>query len=195
MNIFATRTDPYLAARDHIDSHVLKMPIEYSQLLATAHRVLDGRPGTINHPRKGLIDYEWVLDASEEVEPILPLASHQNHPVGIWARECSANYEWLYQLYLATGAEFYRRYRQDGGPEHASMRHADRLQYFPENIPFSDKRTPFAMAMPDEFKSDNPVLAYRRYIIEGKRPELHEWREPANPPYWFTRYFETGQIL
>ena len=29
-------------AKWHIDKHIVKMPIEYAQLLSTAHRVLDG---------------------------------------------------------------------------------------------------------------------------------------------------------
>lgn len=180
MNIFVLSADPYEAAHDHVDRHVVKMPIEYSQLLATSHRLLDGKVGVINHPRKGLIGYNYVLDKSEAEAPILPLASHNNHPVAIWARESSANYEWLYQLYLGTGEEYTRRY----GKNHASMRHADRLQYFPENIP-SGGMTPFRMAMPEEFSYDDAVQSYRRYIKFGKRSDLHRWKD-RDPPRWFT---------
>ena len=42
MNIFHLHKDPVICAEMHIDKHVVKMPIEYAQLMSTAHRVLDG---------------------------------------------------------------------------------------------------------------------------------------------------------
>ena len=42
MNIFYLDTNPALCAEYHCDKHVLKMIIEYAQLLSTAHRILDG---------------------------------------------------------------------------------------------------------------------------------------------------------
>lgn len=43
MNLFYLHYDPQLAAISHCDKHVVKMIIEYAQLLSTAHRLLDGR--------------------------------------------------------------------------------------------------------------------------------------------------------
>ena len=42
MNIFFLSFDPEECAEFHCDKHVLKMILEYAQLLSTAHRVLDG---------------------------------------------------------------------------------------------------------------------------------------------------------
>jgi coenzyme F420-reducing hydrogenase alpha subunit len=42
LNIFYLNRDPEAAAFDHIDKHVVKMISESAQLLATAHRVIDG---------------------------------------------------------------------------------------------------------------------------------------------------------
>ena len=42
MNIFELDRDPAICAEMHCDKHIVKMPIEYAQLLSTAHRVLDG---------------------------------------------------------------------------------------------------------------------------------------------------------
>jgi len=47
MNIFALDINPYTAASYHCDKHVVKMIVEYAQLLSTAHRVLDGQAETI----------------------------------------------------------------------------------------------------------------------------------------------------
>ena len=42
MNIFYLSKDPHTAAIQHVDKHVVKMIVEYGQLLSTAHRMNDG---------------------------------------------------------------------------------------------------------------------------------------------------------
>ena len=42
MNIFLLHENPVLCAEQHCDKHVVKMVIEYAQLMSTAHRYLDG---------------------------------------------------------------------------------------------------------------------------------------------------------
>ena len=44
MNIFYLHKKPEISAQLHCDKHVVKMIIEYAQMLSTAHRMLDGRP-------------------------------------------------------------------------------------------------------------------------------------------------------
>ena len=44
MNIFFLDRRPDTAAEMHCDKHVVKMIIEYAQLMSTAHRVIDGEP-------------------------------------------------------------------------------------------------------------------------------------------------------
>ena len=43
MNIFYLHEDPQVSAKMHCDKHVVKMIIEYAQMLSTAHRMLDGK--------------------------------------------------------------------------------------------------------------------------------------------------------
>ena len=43
MNIFYLHNDPEISAKMHCDKHVVKMIIEYAQMLSTAHRMLDGK--------------------------------------------------------------------------------------------------------------------------------------------------------
>ena len=43
MNIFYLHEDPQTSAKMHCDKHVVKMIIEYAQMLSTAHRMLDGK--------------------------------------------------------------------------------------------------------------------------------------------------------
>ena len=42
MNIFYLDENPKKCAKYHCDKHVVKMIIEYAQLLSTAHRLCDG---------------------------------------------------------------------------------------------------------------------------------------------------------
>ena len=43
MNIFYLDSSPSKSAKLHCDKHVVKMIVEYAQLLSTAHRVHDGK--------------------------------------------------------------------------------------------------------------------------------------------------------
>ena len=89
MNIFALNSDPILAAQNHVDKHVVKMPLEASQILCTVVRGLGGEA---------------------RYKP-----THKNHPCTRWAGESSGNYEWLVQLGLALCNEYTHRY----GKRHA----------------------------------------------------------------------------
>ena len=42
MNIFVVDKNPKVAATMLCDKHVVKMMVEYAQLMSTAHRVTDG---------------------------------------------------------------------------------------------------------------------------------------------------------
>lgn len=45
--------------------------------------------------------------------------------------------------------------------------------------------TPFAQAMPDEYKNANdPVLAYRNYYL-GEKRSFATWKEPSKQPDWW----------
>ena len=84
MNIFYLHENPIQNAKWHIDKHIVKMPIEYAQLMSTAHRILDGDmywDRTANNRRIK----RWRLNDARE--DILYKASHINHPSAIWVRE------------------------------------------------------------------------------------------------------------
>lgn len=97
MNIFYLSNNPIECAQQHVDKHVVKMILEYGQLMSTAHRVLDGQPyyGKTKNNRN---IQRWLLPDSRE--EIIWKASHFNHPSGIWVRQSSEHYKWLYSLWL-----------------------------------------------------------------------------------------------
>ena len=118
MNIFYLHEDPIQNAKWHIDKHIVKMPIEYAQLMSTAHRMLDGEmyiDRTANNRRIK----RWRLN--DERESVLYKASHINHPSAVWVRESVENYNQMYKLYMATLAEYTNRYGKIHGSTKPSI--------------------------------------------------------------------------
>jgi len=87
MNVFYLDSDPKQCAMLHTDKHVVKMILEYSQLLSTAHYVCDGAtPEGMYKP------------------------THINHPSAVWVRKSEHNYIWLCNLLLELCNEYTYRY-------------------------------------------------------------------------------------
>lgn len=189
MNIFFTDCNPRQCAIEHVDRHVIKMTLEYAQILSSAHRYYRGSPGELIHPSKGILleHYPYVLEEERDSkEATLCLMAHMNHPCSIWARTNSINYQWLYWLYVELCGEYFYRYGQYHSPpkQIANYRHADLLYDVPEGMPEADQITPPPQCMPDEFKRSSPIDAYRQYIQHGKNSSMHTWKE-RNPPEWW----------
>lgn len=174
MNIFILDSNIETCARYHVDSHVVKQILEYSQLLSTAHRVLDTKPKVtkINN-RKAT-----VYTLNDERDDVIYKATHINHPCSIWVRQSKVNYLWLLALLKQLHNEYTYRY----GKIHASSRILPYLEQLPKNIPDINNMTPFALAMPDEFKTKDPVESYRNYY-NGSKQRLFSWKK-REQPYW-----------
>ena len=161
MNIFYFYDCPILSAQAQPDKMLVKMPLETAQMLCTAHRELDGD------------------EYADEVG--LYKRAYWNHPCTVWARESSANYFWLYKHFLALGKEYTFRY----GKTHNSVDKLARALFKqPDNI----KRigmTPLAQAMPDKYKNDDPIKAYRDYCINEKH--YAKWEKGRAIPNWWHR--------
>ena len=127
MNIFYLDHDVVKCAREHNDKHVVKMILEYGQLMSTAHRVLDGTP-YVDRTANGRKIMRWRL--GDEREPVLWKASHVKHPSGIWTRDNGFNYMWLRDLWLETLKEYTYRY----GKVHSAERMKNFFNKSPENI-------------------------------------------------------------
>ena len=176
MNIFYLHEDPIQNAKWHIDKHIVKMPIEYAQLMSTAHRLLDGEM-YIGKTAIGRNIKRWRLH--DEREDILYKASHINHPSAIWVRESIENYFEMYKLYMAVLSEFTNRY----GKIHGSSKPSIALIRPPSNIPMV-KGTQLPQCMPEICKvKNNPILAYRNYYIVEKN-SFASWKN-REIPEWF----------
>ena len=178
MNIFYLDKNPVKCAEMHLDKHVVKMILEYAQLLSTAHRIIDGRL-TVGLSESGRKRKQYVLD--DERNEVLYSATHINHPSAVWARQTSCNYEWLYQLFCATCDEYTHRY----GKVHLTdtkLRNA--LKKHPKGIGRSKIWVAPTPAMPDECKvPGDPLASYKRYYID-KKADMAKWTN-REPPEWF----------
>lgn len=169
MNIFVLDLDFDKCASYHIDKHIVKMPLEAAQLLCTTHwvdTVLGFIPRALDkHEREEL----RKAKTGNRLFPYLP--AMENHPCAIWARSSLDNYEWLFCYAAALGAEYTYRY----GKIHKSTQVILEL---PEPIKLERVGlTPFAQAMPDQYKHENPVTAYRNYYDGEKTPHLGRGRK------------------
>ena len=179
MNIFYLHEDPIQNAKWHIDKHIVKMPIEYAQLMSTAHRLLDGEM-YLGKTAIGRNIKRWRLH--DEREDILYKASHINHPSAIWVRESIENYFQMYKLYMAVLAEFTNRY----GKVHGSSKPSIALIRPPSNIPMV-KGTQLPQCMPEMCKvKNNPILAYRNYYIVEKN-SFASWKNREIPEWFQTK--------
>lgn len=171
VNIFVLDRDPRRAARYHCDKHVVKMLLESAQLLSTVLWIVDERLAQRNHERG-----------------LLYKPTHRRHPCTLWLSESLANYRWLTRLAGALVDEYHYRY---GGRSHACEPVIDCCRRFALSkaaqrltLWATKRRTPFALAMPEMYRSSDAVEAYRRYYIGEKAP-ICTWTR-RRMPQWFS---------
>lgn len=101
--------------------------------------------------------------------------THKNHPCAVWVRESLSNWRWLREFTQALHNEYRYRYNKD----HKSGLVAWSL---PEPKLIDIGLTPFAQAMPDEYRSDDAVTAYRNYYL-GEKRNLFSWKNRSVPEW------------
>jgi hypothetical protein len=181
MNIFYLHEDTKECAKQHLDKHVVKMILEYAQLLSTAHRLLDGYEyeGKSISGRKAM---RWKL--ADQREDNLYMASHMKHPSGIWCRETSGNYLWLYNLWRDLMKEYTFRY----GKHHVAEKLIPFLDNLPTNIK-NGKITPMPQCMPEQYKVPDSIQAYKNYYI-GDKQRFAVWTNRPIPEWYVKAYRE-----
>ena len=155
MNIFILDQDPVKAAQQHNDKHCVKMILEHCQMLSTALRV----------------------HSNDSLDGIYKQA-HLNHPCSKWVRETRGNFKWLIEMTEELFQEYTRRY----GKSHKSYSIFEVCKNHANFIP-DGEMTAFALAMPDEYKNPDAVIAYRTYYLKDKR-EISKWKMGNVPAWW-----------
>lgn len=140
------------------------MILECAQMLCAVHHIIDPN--------------------YERYEPRYKL-THKNHPCTIWARTSMDNYLWLCSLGLELCKEYTYRY----GKVHACQPYIEEMFDIVPDIP-DIGFTPPAQAMPDEYKDDNPIEAYRTYYLHDKARMLSWKGRVADriPPDWYGEF-------
>jgi hypothetical protein len=106
--------------------------------------------------------------------------AHYNHPSAKWCRESKSNYEWL----LKHGFELCREYTRRYGKIHKSQDVIEWCELNYDNLIFEkEELTPMPQCMPEEYKSIDPVEAYRTYYLKDKI-YFAKWNYSEKPEWW-----------
>lgn len=157
MNIFVLDKDPKTCASYHCDKHVVKMILEHVQMLCTVSNTV------------GI--------------PAFYKPTHANHPCTKWVGESRANWDWLVDLTLYLNDEYMTRYNHP--INHLAWQKT--LWWLPFDDVYAKlpdiPMTPFAQAMPEQYKQDDVVAAYREYYIQEKC-DIATWTNREQPDWW-----------
>lgn len=179
MNIFYLHNLPNECAKLHTDKHVVKMILEYAQLLSTAHRYLDGTL-CVGLSETGRKQTRYVLPDDRESK--LYVATHINHPSAIWTRKSPENYLWLANMLVALCEEYTYRYGKTHKVERDGLCYA-LLKNIPKNIGNEGWSEP-TPAMPEQYKvPGNSIQAYINYYVGAKR-HLANWKKRTIPSWY-----------
>jgi len=166
MNLFILSIIQREIAQYMMDKHVSKILLEAVQMLCTGKR---------------------ILDPDDKINEKLYRLAHKNHPVTIWCRKSKANFEWTLELIEELHNEWRFRYGHPNTKFHNSYLVAMVLK---NNMPSDDKfeesdLTPFALAMPVEYKSDDAVVSYRNYYMSPEKQKIACWNKRREKPEWY----------
>lgn len=166
MNLFILSLIQREVAQYMMDKHVSKILLEAVQMLCSAKR---------------------ILSPDDEINERIYKLAHKNHPVTIWCRKSKANFVWTLDLVEELHNEWRFRYGHPETKFHKSYLMALILR---ENMPSDDSfeevgLTPFALAMPVEFKTEDPVESYRNYYMSESKQKIASWNKRREKPTWY----------
>ena len=146
MNIFHLHKDPKICAEYHCDKHVVKMILETAQMLSTAYQRHCGLDECLYKP------------------------AYPKHPMTIWVGDSIENYKYALMLGTELGKQYTKRYRKIHKSSNiiSLLRGIGRAWNVEDNFP-SVKFTPPPQCMPDEYKNEDYITAYRQYYIGEKK--------------------------
>jgi hypothetical protein len=166
MNLFILSLIQKEIAQYMMDKHVSKILLEAVQMLCSAKR---------------------VLNPEDEINDRIYKLAHKNHPVTIWCRKSKENFIWTLDLIEELHNEWRFRYGHPETKYHKSYLVAQILR---ENIPSDDSfevkgLTRFALAMPEQYKTDDPVESYRNYYMSEEKQRIATWKKRREKPEWY----------
>jgi len=103
--------------------------------------------------------------------------THAKHPCTLWAGQSRANWDWLIKYGMSLCKEYTGRYDRT----HKSQDVIEWCAARDISLPLREQ-TPFAQAMPPQYRDPNPVVAYRSYY-HGEKSKFAKWKHGA-PRWW-----------
>jgi len=164
MNIFVLDLDPTTAAQMHCDKHVPKMCVEAAQMMASALR------------RHGATDEQMPLTKSGTPYK----GGYAHHPCTVWAGDSRDNFMWLADHAVDLCNEYFQRFGKVHACHYPIVVMRD-MNIIDKVIP-KGKLTPFAQAMPDEYRDDDAVKAYQAYYHSK---QFAKWEKGTPAPDWW----------
>lgn len=138
MNIFVTDYNPMRASQNLCDIHVVKMVLESAQMLCT------------------------YLNEEGLITPYK--STHKNHPCSLWLKESWRNRNWLYEHFRGLIFEYEFRYNKTHKCKELMYLFVKNFEYPPVNEYINPlEPIEFTLCMPEEYKQDNSIEAYKRY--------------------------------
>jgi hypothetical protein len=153
MQVFILDKNPKKSARMLCDKHVVKMVLESAQILSTVH---------------------WLQDT--KYKTLIYKPTHVKHPCVIWANDSKKNYQWLLRHLIYLLKEYKYRYNKT----HKTKRLLKHLKKIPTTL--KNKKLTFVLAMPEEYKQNDVVKAYREYYIKEKKHFIKYTKRKK--PFW-----------
>jgi hypothetical protein len=109
--------------------------------------------------------------------------AHKNHPSTIWTRQSIQHYRWLVKHGLEICSEFEKRY----GKVHATKQVLLWCQDNEPHLPNNEFTEP-PQCMPEEFRKENTVEAYKNFYINDKvKVKKLDWKKLNNKPEWINK--------
>lgn len=144
------------------DKHIVKMVLEYSQLLCTAHKVLEGNEN-----------------------PILYKQTHINHPCVKWVTDNPKNYMTLTRILNYCLSEYHNRYKKTH-----KIRSSGLEDYLWNNVP-NDNLYNYVgldkpLCMPEYCKINNDLIESYRNYYNLEKSKFAKWKN-GNIPYWYKK--------
>ena len=126
---------------------------------------------------------KMILESAQMLSTVLGgpyKPTHKNHPCTKWVAESWSNAMWLWQLTKYLNEEYKHRFNHT--KDHKSWVAIKDLDLVMPSILPDEHLTPFAQAMPEEYKNDDAVQAYRDYY--HSKP-FATWDKCGDKPYWW----------
>ena len=142
MNIFHLHKDPKTCAEYHCDKHVVKMILETAQMLSTAYR-------------------KKFNDGEELYKTAFP-----KHPMTIWVGASGDNFFWTIKLLDQLLYQYTLRYKKVHSTIKISNLFHGRYKLWHG---WKTEFTQQPQCMPDEYKHEDYITAYKQYYIGEKK--------------------------